>query len=99
MKKNLKQKIEVDFPEMNCLKLQNNRLLTYLDNIEKDTVIEELFLWRGKYKDLCRLNSEEKTIFRVAKLVRKEIKSLKDTMPWPPCPSDWEVGQFLLSPY
>ena len=44
MKKNLKQKIEVDFPEMNCLKLQNNRPLTYLDNIEKDTVIEELFL-------------------------------------------------------
>ena len=29
-KKNLKRKIEVDFPEMNFLKLQNDRLLIYL---------------------------------------------------------------------
>ena len=48
LKRNLKQKIEVDFPKINCLKLKNNRLLTYLDNIEKDTVIEELFISRKK---------------------------------------------------
>ena len=48
LKRNLKQKLEVDFPKINCLKLKNNRLLTYLDNIEKDTVIEELFISRKK---------------------------------------------------
>ena len=84
---------------MNFLKLQNDKLLIYPDNIEKDTVIEELFILRKKYEDLCRLNCEEKTIFQAAKLEREEIKSLKDTMPWSPRPSDLEVGQFVLSPY
>ena len=83
---------------MNFLKLQNDKLLIYPNNIEKDTVIDVIIL-RKKYEDLCRLNSEEKTIFQAAKLEREEIKSLKDAMPWPPRPSDLEVGKVLLSPY
>ena len=43
-KKNLKRKIEVEFPEMNFLKLQNDKLLIYPNNIEKDTVIDVIIL-------------------------------------------------------
>ena len=39
----------------------------------------------------------KRNYFSSSKIGREEIKSLKDTMPWPPCPSDLEVGQFLLS--
>ena len=77
---------------MNFLKLQNDRLLIYPDDIEKDILLKNYLFYKNKYEDLCRLNSEEKTIFQAAKLVPEEIKWLKDTTLWCPPPSDLEVG-------
>ena len=46
LKRNLKQKIEVDFPKINCLKLKNNRLLILI--ILKKILLLKNYLFHEK---------------------------------------------------
>ena len=64
----------------------NHNALLYPQSMTVETAILEL----------CKENEEEKMISKVASIIRKEVKDLKDELPWPPQPTDLEPEKFNI---
>ena len=49
--------------------------------------------------ELCKENKKEKMISKVASIIQKEVKDLKDELPWPLQPTNLEPEKFNILPY
>ena len=87
-KKNLRSNIEKTFGnEITIINVSRNVLL-YPTSIPVETAISEL----------SKSTEEDSVIMRVASIIRKELKDLKDELPWPPKPADLEPDKFKIPP-
>ena len=95
-KKNLRRNLEKSFKDSIKFLSVNNTLFIYSSIMKIEQVIEDLVNEREKIANVAK----------TAKLIRNEIKELKDEMPWPPQPSDLNpesfnmpktLGQFLTN--
>ena len=88
-KKNLRRKIENTFGnDIKFININHNVLL-YPQSMTVETAIFEL----------CKENEEERMISKVASIIQKEVKDLKDELPWPSQPTDPEVEKFNIPRY
>ena len=66
----------------------DRKLIIYLETMTVEMVILDLL--KGK--------NELSNISKIADCIRKEIKEMKDQMPWPPQWSDFEPEKFEMPP-
>ena len=64
---------------MNFVKIQNDSLIIYPNNIETEIFNQDLFAPQKDYTDLCRLSTVKKTIFQAGKLGEKTSTAVVDT--------------------
>ena len=88
-KKNLSRKTENTFGNDIKFINMNHNVLLYPQSMAVETAIFEL----------CKENEEEKMISKVASIIQKEVKDLKDELPWPHQPTDLEVEKFNIPRY
>ena len=84
-KKNLRRNIEKTFGNDIKFINVNHNVLLYPQSMTVETAILEL----------CKENEEEKMISKVASIIRKEVKDLKNELPWPPQRTDLAPSIFL----
>ena len=68
------------------LLLQSNKLLLYPTSMSKEKIFQELYKSR----------EEKNGIANAANIIRKEIKDLRDELPWLPQPADLEPDKFII---
>ena len=93
-KKNLRRKIErniqnVSFVNVRC------KLYIYPDSVEKTDIIMYL---ENKFEldDIKSKSNSEKDIVSTALMMREKIKTLKDTIPWPPNVHDLDTSKINI---
>ena len=60
---------------MNFVKIQNDSLIIYPNNIETEIFTKDLFAPRKDYTDLCRLSTVKKTIFQAGNLIGEKTST------------------------
>lgn len=95
-RKNLRRKIE---SQTDCYKFVNvgKDLLIYPTSLKIDDIVTKHHQISLQLQKLQNMGSEQKCVFESARIIRKEIKSVKYRMPWPPNPKDLEVSSFKNS--
>ena len=88
-KKNLCRNIESTFGNGIKFINVNHNVLLYPQSMTVETAILEL----------CNKNEEEKMISKVASIIQKEVKDLKDELPWPPQTADLKPEKFDIPQY
>ena len=95
-KKNLRRNLEKSFEDNLKFLSVNKSLFVYPSAMKVEQIIKDLLKEREK---ICHVT-------KTVKLIRNEIKEMKDEMPWPPQPSDLnpenfnmpkKLGQFLAT--
>eukprot|EP00111_Clytia_hemisphaerica_P013096 TCONS_00038445-protein len=85
-KKNLRRNIEKTFGEKITFVNASNKLFLYPSNITNEQIFKELY----------KTQDDNQVIINAAKIIRMEINSLKDDIPWPPQPEDLEPDAFKI---
>ena len=100
-RKNLRRKLERDVKSIKFINV-GGVLYIYPTGISKEQLVtkcvelkDELDILKGKE----RKSSEERELVNSVKMVRKEIKELDDSIPWPPQPNDLVPEKFTVPPY
>ena len=88
-KKNLCRNIESTFGNGIKFINVNHNVLLYPQSMTVETAILEL----------CDKNEEEKMISKVASIIQKEVKDLKDELSWPPQTADLKPEKFDIPQY
>ena len=90
-KKNLRRKIENEVDEVKFLNVDGT-LYCYPKNITIEHLVEMLVRSRNELQNMKDLyikdTVDDENLVKSVNLAKKEIKELKDTMPWPPQPTD-----------
>ena len=81
--KNLRRKTERNISNVNFINFRC-KLYTYPDSIEKTDIIITYLENKFELDNIKSKTNSEKDIFSIVLMMREKIKTLKDTMPWPP---------------
>ena len=81
--KNLRRKTERNIPNVNFINFRC-KLYIYPDSIEKTDIIITYLENKFELDNIKSKTNSEKDIFSIVLMMREKIKTLKDTMPWPP---------------
>ena len=81
--KNLTRKTERNIPNVNFINFRC-KLYIYPDSIEKTDLIIIYLENKFELDNIKSKTNSEKDIFSIVLMMREKIKTLKDTMPWPP---------------
>ena len=81
--KNLRRKTERNIPNVNFINFRC-KLYIYPDSIEKTDLIIIYLENKFELDNIKSKTNSEKDIFSIVLMMREKIKTLKDTMPWPP---------------
>ena len=60
---------------------------------------ERFYLGQKELNSIKTIENDSKIIFQAANIIRKEIKKMKDTMPWPPQACDLQEEAIKLGPH
>ena len=81
--KNLRRKTERNILNVNFINFRC-KLYIYPDSIEKTDLIIIYLENKFELDNIKSKTNSEKDIFSIVLMMREKIKTLKDTMPWPP---------------
>ena len=81
--KNLRRKTERNIPNVNFINFRC-KLYIYPDSIEKTDIIIIYLENKFELDNIKSKTNSEKDILSIVLMMREKIKTLKDTMPWPP---------------
>ena len=81
--KNLRRKTERNIPNVNFINFRC-KLYIYPDSIEKTDIIITYLENKFELDNIKSKTNSEKDIFSIVLMMREKIKTLKDTMHWPP---------------
>ena len=81
--KNLRRKTERNIPNVNFINFRC-KLYIYPDSIEKTDIIIIYLENKFELDNIKSKTNSEKDIFSIVLMMREKIKTLKDTMLWPP---------------
>jgi hypothetical protein len=95
-KRNLKRKIENLLTGFNFLTV-NSRLLVYPDTLSIRDMISKYYILKIEAEKISKMKEDEKTVLRVAHLIREEVRAMEDVMPWPPQEIDLDEEKVRLS--
>ena len=82
-KKNLRRMIKRNIPNVNFINVRR-KLYIYLDSIEKTDTIMMYLENKFEMDNIRSKYNSEKDIVSTGLMMREKIKTLKDTIPWPP---------------
>ena len=85
-RKNLRRNIENTFGDEITFVTVSHNLLLYPTSMSKEKIFQELY----------KSPEEKNVIATAANIIRKEIKDLRDELPWPPHPADLEPDKFII---
>ena len=99
-KKILRRKIERNIPNVNFINVIPNvnfinvrrNLYIYPDSIEKTDIITMYLEKKLELDNLKSKSDSEKGIVSTVLMMREKIKTLKNTMPWPPNVHDLDTS-------
>ena len=94
-KKNLRRKIERNIPNVNFINVRR-KLYIYPDSIEKTDIIMMYLENKLKLDNIKSKSNSEKDIVSTALMMREKIKTLKDTIPWPPNVHDLDTSKINI---
>ena len=102
-KKNLRRKIERSILNVSCINVRR-QLYIYLDLIENTDIILMYFKNKFELDNLKSKSNSEKDIDTAllhycytTLMMREKIKTLKDTMPWPPDIHDLDASKINIT--
>ena len=95
-KKNLKRRIERDMPGIRFINYGSLKVLVYPDTLQLVNVIKEHYETKLELEALNASSKDEQAIVKAAELIRHDIKTMKDEMPWPPNPGVLELDKICL---
>ena len=90
-KKNLRQRIEQNLIGYNFITIER-KMYMYPDSLNVRDAVMEIINLRKTVEIMQQATESEKQLMKAANLIRNEIKSMKDTMPWPPSLSDLDIS-------
>lgn len=68
----------------------------YPDTLQLENVIKEHYETKLELEPSKGSSKDEQTIVKAAELIRQDIKTMKDEMPWPPNSGDLELDKICL---
>ena len=86
-KKNLQRTIETRFPAFQFINVKQH-LYIYLETLEIDFIAKNYIELKNENESLMTSSVTAKIVLQASKVIRSEIQSIKDEMPWPPQPND-----------
>ena len=92
--KNLRRKLELTLGGFNFIEVKR-KLFVYPDSLEMN-VVTRFILLRKELHTLEAASDEDKTLVSTTKIIRNELKGLKDELPWPPKSEHLNIEMFTL---
>ena len=105
MKRNLRKDIERLMPEIKIISIDRS-LYLYPKSINLESLVTQLVRARHdlnvyiqREEAQKKLTLQENEVVSAGKCIRREIKNMKDTMPWPPEVRDLGPDKFIIPHY
>ena len=86
-KKNLQLTIETSFRAFKFINVKQH-LYIYPETLEIDFIAKKYIELKNENESLMTSSVPAKTVLQASKVIRSEIQSIKDKMPWQPQPND-----------
>ena len=104
-KKNLRRKLEKTFPNITFVNVEG-RLYFYPKTYKFEQLIIDFIVVNNKYQkisqQLNQYSENDEKVVNSSKIIKNEIKKLKDTMPWPPQSTrlaSWTISHTTITKY